>query len=914
MVMIVTLLQENRGTDFGYSSTPLPILWQAMAEDWTADPSFGYSGEPVENPADVAQVRFRMPFEAAKNLLPLSAAPQSGVYYQKRARYAQIQNGLQKRKTWLIQTGIIDRIDAGMADVTLRLESPLAWISKYPSRNNTSGQDLVGSRTDLLHYLTLPLSTTPPEDGEPFKALPIRAFSKDFNPSEELRELGYVRGSEVDSGASLTVPAPDPLPVEEVLQTVMSGWGSGLGTYGLTAIEETAVGGPPMWRFVLWKRVIAPRKLSYADLMLYSLEFTNEFTDRMIYDDNNRLEHRYLGGHTIKNPALNGAWLGIETESYSKADPNGTLPLPGPGKPNFDLGGDIGGGGFGGGFGGGGFGPGGSFPDGGFSGPGIGGNSLIPVEGGGYITPGGATPPVEVDTRALVLQVKIVGNGNSIRIPTYSSMPAAEPTVPIHNWKVFIDDVFHQDISIDTSEDGYLLTSSKLADGQEHIIKIVPTDGKYSPGWCCRFGNGPLTVSNNWLLRVLAMGTGAYTSPGGHAMPHAFQFNGMSRLISVAAPDQLAKVSDQIPSNFHYRRFSLNLELTDAPVDGIDMSEWTGKLPDRWKNQEFNGCPKLKTIPPQQPMPKVTGIGNMAYARWLNLCPNAILPALPTFESVTTVGDSALRGMAWGSKDSTPDRSIRNIFPKATKIGFFFMQGLNGYGNGEGSASTDWPEYVPAQQTILRAAYWPLLPSVREIGDGAFESSYAYTRMGADGPAKIDDMPTFPNLERVLPSARNGNRAWIFRSTFSYSNAIVETMRESVMPKLRSVDGIFGGFYGGLNVGSLRFYNPEVFPFGIGTWPQNSAGTGIMQDYRYFMYSSSLSPAVQKSHFNIIETTSKSMTAKPASYRAGNWRNNGYTGDSGSRIGYTDGSDVIMGQNGIPTPSGDPIFSPGFYR
>lgn len=901
MVMHITLLQETRGTDIrNQLNTPLPVLWQSLVEDYNHELSFGINGDSSDGYVSEAQVQFTMPFEMAKNLLPISSRPQRPQYYWRRARYARIHDDVQPWRTWLIEGGSINRIEAEQASVTLNLKSPMAWIHKYPSRNGTNGKDLVGTKSQILQRLLASLSYDVPTDGEPFKMLPIRPFEPTVNQSYLIP--GGVRPLSVDNGQIITVPAPDPLSIEEALYTVMSGWGSGLAGYGLTLVESRSTA--PLWNWVIWKREPSKQMMTWAELALYDIEFSNEYTDVLTYNEDNQLEHRYMGGSSIANLEHNGAWLGVEFNGFKKVDPNGTLPTRPPSKPpiHFDGGGDYGwggGGGIGGGIGGGGWGN-----------PGVDGNTVFPTPDGGYISPGGGVVPDDVDARSLTLLVNVGTEGadeqgfKQISIPVQSPMPNGE-AVPTHSWKITADGGRAVDIvSVPPTDDSVKIYVP--ADGQDHILAITPSDGNFgAKGWACRFGNGPLLAPvNSWLRMILAMGQGCFLSPSGKAMGHGWQFRNMNQLVSIVNADSVAVPTDTAPpAGFHYMRFSgcINLEL--LPEDAIDTSAFKGALPNDWRGNEIDNCPKVKATPVQQQMPGITSIGHRAFSKWVNASPKCKIGALPTFENATTVGDDFMMGIGTGCEDITMDPSIRKILPKAVSVGNNFMHGLNG------RVST-----TTTVRSNLAAAYLPLLPSLKKIGHLFLGYMYNSTKAqpGLIGGVPIDDMPSWKIDGWTYPNLSEDYKDNAMYSTFSNSTGFEETMRETQLPNLPGTmaHAWFGDMYRGGK--SIRYFNPEVFvskeiPTADSLFEYYNYDK-IISGYRNRMYQEAMHPQAARGQF-FMETVSRDLPGKKenivalpgqsSGFRQYGFAYNGLDGSPGQRMGYTDGTEAIENQNGL---------------
>lgn len=916
MVMHLTLQQETRGVDFsGYQA--LPVLWQGLVEDYSHGLSFGIAGDSAEDYVSEAQAMISMPFELAQNILPISARPQSSNFQWRRARYAKIHDGNLQGRTWLTQGGSIEQLGGGMARVTLNLKSAMAWIKSYPSRNKTDGKDLVGTRTQLLQQVTASLSAGVPADGEPFKGLPIMPLDPNWAPYYNAAGGGYQAASQIDDKSILTIPAPYPLSIEDSLYEIMKGWNSGLGSYGLTLWEDTQAPAP-MWHWAIWKRQPSSRMLTWAEIALYDLEFSNEFTDVLTYNEDNQLEHRYLGGATIANPNHNGAWLGVEFQGFTKAHPEkdagkGVLPGGRPSRPNIGTigngkGGGLfggGGGGFGGGrgsIGGGIGGGGGGFGGGGgsWANPGVDGNTVFPTPGGGFVSPGGGDVDIPVDNRNLMLLVNAGsgGAGYDIKIPFRQVLRENEP-VPTHVFGCRIDGNDWGRFTITPAMVELDLNASIPKDGEDHTIEFFPDDGQYSPGWFCRFGYGGATGENKWLKMVMAMGSGCYTSPTGNAMAHNYQFNNCLELTSVANPDKLAVVTEVIPTNFHFKRFSRLPKIEAIPEDGVNMSQWKGKLPDKWKMYEIDYCPKVKTTPKQQEMPGITLIGDQAFSRWVNESRDCQIGALPIFEEAKSVGHSFMRGVNWNGKSIQLDRSIRNILPKAVTAGEYFMASLNGYNPTGTGSDSEYPfGFVPSSKSTLTNAYWPLLPAMESVGNWFLRCTYAYGRAGDTGEVVIDDMPKWKIKSMVS--------YWFFEC-FRQTAGIKETMKEAQLPNLLPISSTlaYRGMYG--DVGTIIFYNPEVFP-----WTQANKPSTISELYRAGQYNGSKDKTTPKTNYIFLETESRTiMAGKTATYRGSGFANNGYTGASGQRVSFTDGREAIEGQDNLPTKS---AFNGGFYN
>lgn len=920
-IMHLSLIQETRGTSFAEPATSsLPILGQYLAEDYTHELSFGYSGDSSANPISEAQASFRMPFPTAQAILPISRMPQIALPSENRARYLRVHDGYMPARDWLLEGGEISGIGGGMATVTLNLKDPLAWVRKYPTRNGTDGKDLVGTRTQLLQYLTASLSDTVPADGENFKKLPIKAFDPAWKPTAVQATAGYVSGSLVDTGEIITIPAPDPLSIEDSLYSVMAGWSSGLGTYGLTVVQELDAMGNPGWRWVLWKNVVVPKVLTWELMNLSSIEFSNEFTDSMVYDDNNRLEHRYLGGATIANPNLNGAWLGVDFQSYSKADPNGTLPMPTSRPSTGFQGGGFGGGGFGGGsgFGGGGGSLGGNGSTGAigsganlggsWAAPGVGGNSIFPVQGGGYLSPGGTAVPVPIDGRNLLLLIKAFpasATPTPVQIPTSAVMPGGD-TTPAHVWRISVDGVFSKTVTVAATATSII--QDVPADNQEHVIEIVPGDLSYSPGWACRFGNGIATASNAFIKQVLAMGPGCYISPSGKPMSEQYRFIGFSELVSVSDPiSKIAAPSSGIGTNYHKLKFVNCPKLEVAPEDAIDVSKLEGALPDGWREQEFTACPKLNRIPKLQEMPGITSIGNGALRLWCRRSADVRFGKIPTFENVTTVGNDFMLAIGWGLKEISLDPSIRNILPKAHTVGDNFMRSLSGY-NYTGNASDPDVGVLPTYKAKIDRAYMPLLPSLKTIGRNFLERTWSYGQPANGTEIVIDDMPAWP-IES-MPIA-----TFAMLGIFSSTTGILETMQETQLPNLPANLAAAWHVATYEDAKSLKFFNPEVFvsktiptAAELFSYAGTTVPARITNGYRARQYKGATAPVGDVAKHYFMETVSRDIPGKDpnvvplpggaSGFRGLGFAFNGFDGST-KRMGYVDGTDAVENENGL---------------
>ena len=901
MVMHVTLTQETRGVSFGPNGTQLPVLWQGLAEDYNQDLSFGFSGDGPEEPADTAQVAVRMPFPLAQNIVPISSKPQQRTPAYQRARYVQIHDGPLLVKTWLIEGALIEQIGAQMAMVTMSLKGASAWVYKYPSRNGTDMKDLTGTRSEILTRLTLSVSNQVPSDGEPFKSLPILPFDPAWTPSEEQRARGYLKGSEVETGEIITVPSPDPLSITESLTTALAGWGSGLQQIGLTLIEEHGYdGSAPFWRWVLWKRVLAERMLTWDEMALYSIETSNEFTDAMSYNEDNPQEHRYLGGSTIANPDLDGAWLGVEFNGYTKSDPAGTLPSPSK-PPNLSYGGGItAGGGWAPGGGTGGFSGGGGTGGGSWQNPSVGGNTVFPTPDGGFVGPDGsyvdAPDGPTVDLRGITLVVKAYSN-TAITIPTRATMPAGE-TFEM-NWSIYLDGVFLRDQTIPQETTG--ITVKVPFDQQDHIIEIRPKSGEYTTGWACRLGGNSRAQTIGPSLRmILAMGYGTYFTPAGTPMSHALQWASCSELTSVADPD-ISPAGATMPLLYNQERWYNCPKLEAGPADGVDFSQYPGHMSNNFRAGEFSNCIEMKAHPKLAELEKATSAGSGFLEGWLYKCTNVKLGPMLILPEVTSVGDNFLFNYACGVMDFTTDQTIRHVLPKAKTIGNYFLGSFGG-----GTSRAGGGAGLEIRGVRCASAYIPLLPSADSIGSHFMSETYMYVKAGVQ-PVVIDRMPAWP-VRSIGPS--------FMANTFACNNAINENMIETELPNLTSdpVSWMFQTYASmafnestgakGNGIG-LRFLNPEVYPKpgALATAPAN---------YRRGTYAAAMDIGMPKTDYRFMETKTRGAT-KPGEtvnrvYRGTGFANNGYSGNAGERVSYTDGVQALVGQNGLKAPPNSNAF------
>lgn len=869
MVTHVTLIQETRGTDFVNATGEAPVLGQYIATDYNSSLSFGLSGDAGEEGDEIswAEVVFRMPFPMAQKVLPRSERPQERVYFWQVARYAQIHIGYTNPKTWLIEGAIIEEIGADLAKVTLRLEDPLAWVSKYPTLVSNSLANLSGNRNALLESLTTPLSDRAVDLEGTGKALPIIKYDASWVPSADLITKGYVSGNAVALPDTISIANPYPLAVTEAITTVLSGWSDGLGTYGLTVIEVSDTRGP-YWRWVLWKHKIAEQMYTLAELNLQRIETNSKFTDVLTYDEDNQQDHRYLGGpRTLANPYLNGAWLGVEFKSFKKPSPDAPLP---PGKPptyienNF---GNVGTWGPGSGTGASGIGPGPTA---------IEGNTVIPTPDG-LVTPGGLTFNDTIDPRDVSFLVNTADR-------TYFDIPftAAQQGHVVANVDIFVDGQLRETFSLTAAILGKRVTLP--GDNADHVITLKPAGGNYAMGWCYKVGYySQTTTPRTDIKQILALGKENYRTNTGLPMNLANQWYRCTELTRVANPDSYFD-SVQPPGNFEYYRFGHCVKLEVGPEPAGSFTFFTGTIPANFRNLTYQNCVSLKKLPNIMPWLEATAIGNNYYAQWCQNANQVRFPqAFQLHQKVKTVGDNFFYQMfELGSsgeiaQDRTPPESLRDLLPEVETIGnnfmAFFKNGISG------------------RDHVAERIVFPLMPKVKTIGNRAFYFYGSRSKNSTVGGVAIDDMPSWPLLETV------GGE---FMYSFASDSDVKVTMRESILASLTTFGIRFmGNAYSGCQ--SVVSYLPEQFP-------PNFVGTTLPDGYRSQCYAFSISPTLQSNpSFEFIETSTKNMT-KGATYRDRCFRGNGYSGGvptttnpKNQRVRYSDGIEVVMGVNGIPS-------------
>lgn len=878
MVTHISLVQETRGTDFITATGEAPILGQYIVEDYEESKAFGFSGDSSEQ-VSKAQVKFRMPFPLAQNVLPRKDRPQERVYFWQGARYAEIAIGYTKPRTWLIQGTLIEEIGASMATVTLNLQSPLAWVFDYPTLAGTDGKDLVGNRVLQLETLTKPLSDVAVDAENTGKRLPIKPYSGSWTPTTEQAAAGYVQGNAVNLAGSITIPNPFPLSIGDALPAVFAGWNDGFGTYGLTVIEESTAAGP-YWRWVTWKHVLAPVSYTLQDLGLKSLETSNRFTDVLTYNEDNPQEHRYNGGPgTLANPFLNGAWLSVEFKGFKKQDPAGVLP-PSPTPPNMDV--DTGGVG--------GWGPGSGIGGGsGFTNPGtapdvtqIEGNTLLPTPEG-TISPGGNLFNDTIDPRDVSFLVNIGDSATSWTLPNTNASTGATAV----SWDLYVDGRFVETRAI--TRDGNIATITLPSDGADHVVTLKPTGGNYTTGIFERIGySGTSPAARTQLKQILALGKESYRTWNGTPRSLANQWTNCTELTRVAEPDSYFSHAT-IPSGFESARFAFCAKLEKGPEVAVDFSiTATGIVPANFRYQTYRNCVGLKRLPNIMPLLNVTEIGAAFYYAWAQGCISVAFPqAFQVYQNVTKVGDFFYSHMfETGSTpvgDRTPPESLRNLLPNVEFIGNNFMD--------------QWKGQISTVPHLATKIIFPLMPKLRTVGNSFLYYFGADSKNSEFGGVEIDPMPDWPLLEAA------GNS---FMAAFARRANVEQTMAESNLVSLKSFgtdfmsDAYGQNAPGGVSEGRVVSFLPEKFPAGY-------IGTSVPAGYRSTMYTRAKLPSASKQAWPILETATRSMT-KGSNYRSGGFSLNGYNGGnpdpiSGqtNRIRYQDGVEVITGQNGIPT-------------
>lgn len=873
--MLITLMQENRGINFSAFGKPheLPVLGQYRAEDFNADLGYGFSGG-TEAEVAVAQVKIRVPFEVAHNTLPLSTFPQMESYYQHRARYASIQSTFYLRKTWLIEGGIIEQIGADMATVTLNLKEPEAWVAKYPSRANTDGKDLVGTRSQLLKRLTESLSMNVPTDGEPFKKLPILPYDPNWKPSAEEEAEGYVQGSTVDDGRILTIPSPDPLSIDGALNEVMANWPDGIGNYGLKLLEDTSYAAPT-WRWVLWKHLPEVSYITKADLELFSVEFSNEFTDAMVYNSDNPLEHRYMGGKTIANPGHNGAWLGVDFQSYSKTDPRGSLPR-GSRSPNIRRD----------------FNRGNRFP---FT-RNERGNRVFFTDEGVY---SGDGQPMET---ALTPGSLAMIAREPFGIMFTGKLPPEEPDFNIV-LEVFVDGKKTGQIINSAHPNGSIFDVKIKSSFTGHLVEVKPLGDKFVQGWASRF---ELPAASKFEGEVIALPLESYRAPSGKTLSLEGQFEGNTKLYSVASAEGvIVAVAADEPgyrgiSGYCARRFYGCTKLISAPEEAISFPEYTGDLLRDFKEQEYYDV-LLSYIPKWNNLPKVRSLGDdfgkdwfmndnveqHLNEEWIPAITSGI-PPLPAFEGVVEVGDNIMQSFIDADGYLQHDESVRYIFPNLEVTGDNFLA-----------------NFCSAKMHDMDALYIPLLPSLREVrqdGSGRFMASWAANvnpRPDGSFIDVIDDMPNWVGVEN-----RGG---WFWLRFCSKNYAIDRTIKES---KLRWTEdwadnqnqfkiistpaGYLQQMYAFPDTrrGNIRTILPESqnLPLVISSTEYREI---YLTHYRDRMYKNALAEDAPRENLTFVENFEVDGWWESLDTRNGTFDGNGFDGTPGNSVFFLNGNEVL---------------------